>query len=63
MSVLLCACVSVCVFYECVFEYVYIICMYAYIMYMSVHVCVCIRVYVRVSSWVGLRVAAFRPIW
>ena len=39
-----------------------IICMYVYIMYMSVHVCVCIWVYVRVGSWVGLHVAAFGPV-
>ena len=59
VSVLLCTCVSECVSYECVFGYVYIIYMYVYIMYMGVHMCVCIRVYVRVSSWVGLCVVAF----
>jgi len=37
--------------------------MYVYIMLMGVHVCVCIQVYIRVSSWVGLRVAAFGPVW
>jgi len=37
--------------------------MYVYIMLMGVHVCVCKRVYVHVSSWVGLRIAAFRPVW